>query len=435
MSVGTVTRWVPRHGLPRLLLARAARAGDLRAQMMKDPAVCAEPFAMYEQLRRRGRLVPGSFMNSTVDYEVADAVLRSDAFGSPVVPERLPPPLRWVGRLFPDELAVGPVDPPSMLVVDPPQHTRYRRLVAKVFTARAVEALRARTDVLSRELLDGLAPRADAAPNGVVDLVEAFAAPLPVTVIAEVLGVPVDRREDLLAWGAAATPSLDVGLSYREFAAVERGVRAFNGFMSGHLDRITRRPGDDILSRLVALHEEGERLDRAELLSIAGLLLAAGFETTVNLIANGAVLLLRHRDQLDALRAEPTAWPNAVEEILRFDSPVQSTARRALRGTVVAGHAVTEGAVIAILLGGVNRDPQVFPDPARFDVRRSNAREHLAFSAGIHFCLGAALARMEAEIALRGLFGRFPGLALAGAPERGATRTLHGFARIPVVLG
>jgi cytochrome P450 len=432
-AIGTVARWLPRHGLARVTIARSARVGDLRARMMGDPAASAEPFAMYEQIRSQGRLVRGRLTWATVDHEICTQILRSDAFGSPLDPARMPRPLRALTARFRDELAQGPVDPPSMLVVDPPDHTRYRRLVSRVFTPRAVEALRHRTEELTTAILDDVEARG--AAGAVVDLVPTLAAPLPVTVIAEVLGVPVDRRDDLLRWAGGVAPALDLGLRYREFADVERNARAFNQFMSGHLGQLARNPGDDILSRLVTLEADGEKLTHGELLAVAGLLLGAGFETTVNLIGNGVVTLLRHPDQLRLLRADPMLWAGAVEEILRYDSPVQSTARAASCDTTVDGFAVPAGAVVALLLGGANRDPRRFADPARFDVRRPDARGHLSFSAGIHYCLGAALARMEAVTVLQRLFERFEGLALAGTPLRRSTRTLHGYRSVPVTLG
>jgi cytochrome P450 len=251
-------------------------------------------------------------------------------------------------------------------------------------------------------------------------------------VIAEVLGVPVSRREELLTWAHGVTPSLDIGLSFRAHRDVERNLRAFNAFMAEHLDQLARDPGQDILSRLVTLDADGERLTRLELLSVAGLLLGAGFETTLNLIGNAAVLLMRHPEQQQRLRQDPSLWPNAVEEALRFDSPVQSTARTALRSTQVADVTVPAGTTVAVLIGGANRDPRRFADPATFDVARPNAREHLAFSAGIHFCLGAALARLEAEVALRKLFERFDDLRLAAEPRRRPTRTLHGYQAVLV---
>src|SRR5262249_37615030 len=293
MALGTVARWAPRHGLARVLLARAARSGDVRAGMIMDPAAAAEPFEGYERIRRRGRLVAGSLLLTTVDYEVADAVLRSDAFGSPANPERLPRPLRVLAGLSPDKLAPGPVDPPSMLAVDPPVHTRYRRLVSAVFTARAIEALRHRTEELTGQLLDDLerGPRT-------VDLVERLAAPLPVPVIAELLGIPVPMRQQVLRWGHAASPALDIGLRYRDFKRTEQAIRSFNGYMREHLRQLAARPGPDILSRLVTVRSGVERLTEAEVLAIASLLLAAGFETTVNLIGSGIVLLLGHPEHL-----------------------------------------------------------------------------------------------------------------------------------------
>ena len=179
------------------------------------------------------------------------------------------------------------------------------------------------------------------------------------------------------------------------------------------------------MSRLATL-DDGERLDDTELRVTALLVIGAGFETTVNLVDNAAVLLLAHREQLAAVRAEPSGWPNVVEEVLRHDSPVQAT------DTEVAGVAIPRGRFVSIMIGGANRDPDVFPEPQRFDVTRPNAREHLAFSAGVHYCLGAGLARMEATVGLRALFERFPDLALDGMSRRRQMRVLHGYESVPV---
>jgi cytochrome P450 len=204
--------------------------------------------------------------------------------------------------------------------------------------------------------------------------------------------------------------------------------------MVDHFRRLRDNPGDDLLSQLVQVQDAEGGLTELELAGTAMLLLGAGFETTVNLIGNGTVQLLRHPEQLARLREDAELWPNAVEEILRYDSPVQRTARVAMADTEVAGQTVREGSLVACLLGGANRDPDVFSDPHAFDVGRPNARDHLAFSAGVHFCLGAALARMEGVIGLQALFDRFPDLALAGEPHRRGTRVLRGFDRIPVRL-
>jgi len=189
------------------------------------------------------------------------------------------------------------------------------------------------------------------------------------------------------------------------------------------------------LSQLIETAQDGVRLNETELRAIAGLVLAAGFETTVNLLGNGITLLLNHPDQLADLQADPALWPNAVEEILRFDSPVQLTARTARADTTVAGTSINAGEVVVICLAAANRDPAVFPDPHRFDVRRPNAGRHLAFSGGRHFCLGAALARAEGEAGLRRFFTHYPDAQLAGAGCRRDTRVLRGWAELPVRLG
>jgi cytochrome P450 len=426
---GSLVRWGTRHGIARAALTVAARSGEVQANIVMNPEVRRNPYPAYEDLRARGRVVRGRLGLLTVDHEVCRTVLGSAAAGVAMNPEALPRAFQRALRLTAEDLAIGALDPPSLLAVDPPDHTRYRRLVSKVFTPRAIESLRGHVERLADELLDDL----EATPSA--DLVQQYASLLPVTVIAEVLGVPTDMRLQFLAWGRAAAPSLDLGLGYRSFRRTEHAVRGLNTWMYGHFDRLRENPGDDILSRLVHLEVDGERLDGRELAATASLLLAAGFETTVNLIGNGAVLLLRHPDQLAALRDDPALWPNAVEEVLRFDSPVQNTARRILRPVTLAGRDVRPETLVVTFLGGANRDPAVFESPDVFDVRRHNARDHLAFSAGVHYCLGAALARLEGEVALSRLFDRFPDLELLGEPHRRPTRTLRGYDAIPVSLG
>jgi hypothetical protein len=279
---------------------------------------------------------------------------------------------------------------------------------------------------IAEELLD------DLENHEVVDLVEAYAALLPVTVISEILGVPMDMRTQFLEWGNQAASDLDIGLSYREYVASERAIRSLNEWMRIHIERLRRNPGDDLLSQLITVEDDGVRMSDIELRAIADLLLAAGFETTVNLISSGVYLLLTHPDQLQVLRDDPSVWANAVDEILRFESPVQNTARYAAMDTEVCGLPIPKSGFVAVMIGGANRDPKVFTDPNRFDVRRANAREHLAFSAGVHFCIGAALARSEGRIGLQVLLERYPGLELAGTPVRRRTRTLRGFETLPV---
>jgi cytochrome P450 len=426
---GTLVRWGTRHGIARAFLSLGARQGEIQANIIMSPEVRRNPYPAYDDLRSRGRLVQGRLGLLSADHEVCRAVLRSDAFGVAMNPDGLPTSFRRALALTADDLAIGAIDPPSMLAVDPPDHTRYRRLVSRVFTPRAIENLRGRVEELADDLLDGL----EATPSA--DLVGQYASLLPVTVIAEVLGIPTHMRDQFLAWGRTAAPSLDLGLGYRAFARTETAIRSLNGWMYGHFDRLRENPGDDILSQLVHLEVDGEKLTGRELAATASLLLAAGFETTVNLVGNGTVLLLRHPEQLAVLRDDASLWPNAVEEVLRYDSPVQSTARRCLRPTTLAGREIPREARIVTFLGGANRDPAVFENPEVFDVRRPNARDHLSFSAGVHYCLGAALARLEGEVALQRLFARFPDLSLIGEPHRRPTRTLRGYDALPVSLG
>jgi cytochrome P450 len=420
---GTALRWATKHGFARLGISAAARKGDVQARYFVDPVVRDDPYPYYDAIREQGPLVRGSLMWATARHDVCSAVLRSDAFGVGLSDRRLPAPVALLWRLGRRTAPIGPVDPPSMLVTDPPDHTRYRRLVSKVFTARAIEALRPMITRTAEDLLDGLGPR--------FDLVERYAALLPVTVIADILGVPLDMRRQFLEWGTMAAPTLDLGLSFRQYRRTEIGIRRSNAWMRGHFARLRKTPGDDLLSQLV--HLEGERLTDDELLATAGLLLAAGFETTVNLLGTGAALLMAHPGQLQVLREDPALWRGAVEEMLRYDSPVQNTARVCQRPVEIAGTRLQPGHVVVPMLGGANRDPAVFADPGRFDVTRPNAREHLAFSGGVHYCLGAALARLEGEVGLRTLFERHPGLAADGAPRRRRTRVLRGYASLPVM--
>ena len=426
-----VLRWGLRHGVMRQFLVRRARSGDLGARLMLDPALRDDPYSSYEQLRARGRLVATGLASTTVDHALCTAVLRSPDFG---VAERLDAepggPFRAAMRLAQGG-PLDPANPPSMLAVDPPDHTRYRKLVTRAFSAKAIAALRGRVETIADELLDGMAGGA----GGAVDLVSEYASLLPATVIAEMLGAPVAMRRQFLQWGAGAALSIDPGLAYRDFRRAERDLGAMQDWMTGHFDRVRRSPGADILSALVTVHDEGAGLTDDELTSIATLLLAAGFETTVNLLGNGAALLMAHADQLAALRDGTASWATATDEVLRFESPVQRTSRMAYRDTEVDGVRIGAGELVVLILGGANRDPAVFADPQRFDVGRTDADRHVAFSQGIHYCLGAALARMEGEIGLRALFTRFPDLAPAGPPHRRATRLLRGYDAMPVTLG
>ncbi|MBM7808969.1 cytochrome P450 [Geodermatophilus bullaregiensis] len=436
MTVRSAVRWAATHGAMRLAIRARARAGNPDAEVLRDPAVREDPFAHYERLRTAAPFAGGAFARVSVHHDVCTDVLRSDDFGQigGNRTEGMPPLLRTALRLAGPRRSTGPIDPPSMLAVDPPEHTRYRRLVSRAFSARAVARLRERTRQIADELLDGL-EREAAADGGHADLVARYASLLPVTVISEVLGVPVAMRERFLAWGDGASPSLDMGVDWRTHRSVERNLGELDTWFRGHVQRLRRSPGEDLLSALVATaDDDGSGLTEQELLSTALLVFGAGFETTVNLVGNGAAQLFAHPDQRRLLAEDPSLWPNAVDEVLRVDSPVQRTGRRVRRDTTVHGVPLREGDLVLLVLAAANRDPRVFRDPHVFDVTRANAREHVAFSSGIHFCLGAALARMEGEVALRALFERFPDLAAAGAGRRRRTVVLRGYESLPVVL-
>jgi hypothetical protein len=430
MAGSTVLRWMMQSKVPQLVLQRSARAGELGAQLALDRTLWDDPFPVYEQMRTRGPLNKGRVVHSTVSHRVASEVLRSPSFGVDLSSSvRLPPLLRRVVAYSADPWAVGPAEPPSMLAVDPPDHTRYRRLVSKVFTARAVAALEPRVEAIADDLLDEMEQ------HDLVDLVEYFAAPLPVRVIAEILGIPEEMQPKMLEWGNAAAVTLEPAMTYRQFREAAAALRNIHRRLAEHLANLRRDPGDDLLSKLAVLVDDGDTLDDVELRTTALLVIGAGFETTVNLIGNGVVQLLRHPEQLDAAKRDPSLWPNAVDEILRFDSPVQVTGRVVAEDTEVCGEEIPAGRFVVTMLGGCNRDPEVFEQPQRFDILRENARDHLAFSSGIHFCLGASLARMEAAIAFRKMFDRFPDLAIEGRPVRRQLRVLHGYEHLPVRVG
>ena len=421
--------WLTMHGLLRSAANWSARKGDPQARFFADPTLRADPIPFFEELRAQGPLVRARVSFLTVDHATAHDLLRSDDFRVISMGGGLPPALRWLERRTRADV-LHPLLPPSLLAVEPPEHTRYRKTVSSVFTSRAVSALQDRVEGTAAALLEGLADE-----SGVVDIVDRYCAQLPVAIISEILGVPDDDRAKVLEFGELAAPSLDFGLSWRQYQSVQHGLEGFNAWLVAHLEKLRNNPGDDLMSQLIAASEGGVRLDQSELLAVAGLVLAAGFETTVNLLGNGIRMLLNSPGQLAVLSADPSLWPNAVEEILRLDSPVQLTARVARTDTVVAGTAIRRGEMVVIYLAAANRDPKVFTDPHRFDVTRPNAGKHLAFSGGRHFCLGAALARIEGEAGLRRFFTHFPDARLAGEGRRRDTRVLRGWARLPVSLG
>lgn len=314
----------------------------------------------------------------------------------------------------------------SMLRLDPPDHTRLRGLVSQAFTARKIEAMRPRISQLIDELLAGLRPGDD------MRLVDDFAAPLPVVVIAKMLGVPSADRERFRHWSDEVVRTLG-GASLED---QRRSWQAMQELRTYFAEKIAeRRSGtrDDLLSELVAAEEAGDRLSDQELFATLVLLLVAGNETTTKLIANATLALLRHPDQLEILRKEPGRIPAAIEELMRFDSPVQLTTRMVKEDRRYLGVDMRRGQQIVLLLGAANRDPARFPDPDRLDVGREDTR-HLAFSHGLHFCLGAQLARLEATLAIDALLTRFTHLRLAGEVRWGDNPVLRGPLEVPLSL-
>ncbi|MFI5315882.1 MAG: cytochrome P450 [Myxococcota bacterium] len=292
----------------------------------------------------------------------------------------------------------------SMLRLDPPDHTRLRGLVAKAFTPRAVERMRARIDTILKELLDSRPAR------GPMELVAELATPLPVRVIAEMLGIPAEDHERFRDWSNEVVRSLGEG-TVEDRQAAERAGNELDRYFEAIIGARRAAPKEDLISALAAAEDAGDRLKRNELLSTLTLLLVAGNETTTNLISNATLALLRNPDQLEILRRAPEKVPGAIDELLRYDSPVQLTSRIALSDRELAGHRIKRGDQLILLLASANRDPDAFADPDRLDVTRSDVR-HVSFSHGIHFCLGAQLARLEASLALEALITRFPSFKL-----------------------
>lgn len=400
------------------------------------PAFRRDPYPTYRLLREHGPVHafergPVRFWILTRHEDVV-AVLRD--------------PRMSVDRPFqprPPEPGAGAVDPATlhpvaralrvfsrvMLFRDPPDHTRLRGLAARAFTPRMVEMLRPRI----RELVDGmLAPLADGAPY---DVVAELAEPLPLLVIAELLGLPASDRRDLKRWSDDLAVMLDGSIAMQHLGRALQSATEVIEYLRGHLAARRRAPRGDLLSAMLAAKERDERLDDEEILATALLLMGAGHETTTNGIGNGVLALLRHPGELARWRAEPGLAPRAVEEILRYDAPVQATSRVA-RGApwVRHGVAIPPGEEIGLLLGAANRDPAAFDDPDRLDLGR-RADRHVSFGFGIHYCLGAGLARLEMEIALGALVARAPRLELACDEAELAWRPgwlLRGLERLPL---
>jgi cytochrome P450 len=374
----------------------------------------ADPYAIYDRLRQGGPLTPtqlGTYNWVSTSHRVCDSVLRDRRFGV---------------RL--DDQPAEDVLDMSFLGLNPPDHTRLRKLATPAFGPKAVAGYADRIERTTGDLLDA------ASAAGRFDMVSGFAAPLPIAVITDLLGIPDSDSVDFARYGMVIGSALDGIRSLSHAAQLQASsnevVRLFE-----HLFELRRRePRDDIVSHLVAA--EGDQIQPDEMLSMCVLLLVGGFETTVNLISNAVLALLGHPAQWQALCADPAGLaPRAVEEVLRWDPPVQRTDRVALQPIELAGKTVQKGQKVVTLIGAANRDPEVYERPDTFDIMREGGPGHLSFSSGIHYCIGQSLARLEATVALRMLAERMPGLTRDGAVQRRNATTIRGPRRLPVTAG
>ena len=389
------------------------------------PSYLGDPYPTYAALRAEQPVHFSAVLQAWVltGYEDCERVLRDHATfsSSPLVATgQLATMLQQQRREFP----LGEV--PTVLNADPPAHTRLRGLVNRAFTTRTVEELRPRIAEIADELL------ADARAGASFDVASGLAQPLPIIVIAELLGVPAADRDLLKHWSTAIASTTNVLNPPAVLEAARRATTELVAYIDGVVVERRAEPADDLISALIEVEEEGQRLTHDELLAFSVLLLLAGHETTTNLIANGTLALAQHPDEAERARSAPALLPAAVEELLRYDSPVQGVVRFAAEPAQLGGQRVEAGATLLVLVGAANRDPAQFGEPDRLDLTREPNR-HLSFGRGIHFCLGAPLARLEAEIAVGRLLERFPELRLAGdGPQRSGTLVLRGLSRLPL---
>jgi unspecific monooxygenase len=393
-----------------------------------DPAFLADPYPAYAELRARGRVHYYEPTNQWLVPHHADvsALLRDRRLGRTYQHRfsheefgRTPPP--------PEQEPFHTLNDHGMLDLEPPDHTRIRRLVSKAFTPRTVERLKPYVETLAGELVDGLVRR------GGGDLLAEVAEPLPVAVIAEMLGVPESDRAPLRPWSADICGMYELNPSKETAAKAVRASVEFSDYLRELIAERRKEPGDDLISGLIAAHDEGDRLTEQEMISTCVLLLNAGHEATVNATVNGWWTLLRHPDQLAALRADHSLVPAAIEELMRYDTPLQLFERWVLDEIEIDGTVIPRGAELALLFGSANRDPAVFTEPDRLDLTRAE-NPHISFSAGIHYCIGAPLARIELAASMRALLERAPTLALAAEPERKPNFVIRGLEGLEVEI-
>jgi cytochrome P450 len=387
---------------------------------LADLAFHNDPHPFYARWRRTGPVRPVVLPGGFGGWLVTSYGDARQALTDPRLSQAIQPPPQ-VNDPIPPE--IGAAIGHHMLAVDPPDHTRLRRLVTAAFTARRIEALRPRIEQITDELLDAMAGREQ------VDLIDALAFPLPIQVICELLGIPSQDRDSFRSW----SNTLVGGEALR--VQLPAAMTALVSYVRALIADRRQHPGDDLLSGLIAVRDQADRLSEDELSSMVFLLLIAGHETTVNLIGNGCYLLLSHRERWERLRADPGLLPAAIEEFLRYESPVETTTFRITTQAVqIGGVSVPAGEIVAVSLLSANRDEKRFPDAAELRLDRPH-NPHMAFGHGIHYCLGAPLARLEAKVAFGRLLARFPGLRLATDEEPGwrPGLLLRGHQALPVL--
>ncbi|MFF1683049.1 cytochrome P450 [Streptomyces sp. NPDC058256] len=393
-----------------------------------DPAFLADPYPAYEELRARGRV---HYFEPTKQWLVphhadVSALLRDRRLGRTYqhrfthedFGRTAPPPEHEPFHVLNDH---------GMLDLEPPDHTRIRRLVSKAFTPRTVERLKPYVDQLAGELVGRLV----AAGGG--DLLTDVAEPLPVSVIAEMLGIPESDRAPLRPWSADICGMYEMNPSEETAAKAVRASEEFTAYLMGLIEARRKEPGEDLISGLIAAYDEGERLTEQEMISTCVLLLNAGHEATVNATVNGWWALFRNPGQLAALRADHSLVPTAVEELMRYDTPLQLFERWVLDDIEIDGTTIPRGAEIAMLFGSANHDPAVFTAPEELDLSRPD-NPHISFSAGIHYCIGAPLARLELTASLRALLSQAPTLSLTAEPVRKPAFVIRGLEGLSVAL-
>lgn len=394
----------------------------------RDPAFYNNPYPVYDELRQQ---VPIFYWEdyglwTFVTHEDVSRILRDRRFGRQITHVMSREALGWPPERA-DLMPFLDVDRYSILELEPPDHSRLRGLVQKAFMARQINRLRPRIEQLSHQLIDTMLEQETC------DLLTAFATPIPVIVIAEMLGVPTEQTDALLNWSHAMVKMYELGRTPDMEQGAVQAAQEFVAYLRDYVAERRQHPQDDLITKLIQVEEAGEKLTEDELISTCILLLNAGHEATVNVIGNGVYALLKNPDQLARWRAEPTLAASAVEELLRYDTPLHLFNRWVLEDLEYKGHSFKQGTQVSLILGAANRDPAQFADPHTLDLGRPK-NTHVSFGGGIHYCLGAPLARLELQTALPILLTRLPNLQLVSQPTYRNSYHFHGLEQLMVSM-